>query len=497
MNAKMVLIVDDDPNLCDNLTDILQDKGYEPFTATTYAAGLKLAIERRPELALLDLKLPDGQGTELLSELKQLYPDCICIIMTAYADLDSAITALTEDAYRYLQKPVHPAELLGVLAGAFETIQLREQKRQAQKALKESEKKYRLLLKNLPSIVYRGFKDWSIEFVDNKVELLTGYHPNAFNSKQMKWSDLIVKEDFEAAKKCFIQALKTDKSYVREYRIKTKAEDIIWIQERGEIICNNKEKIEYVSGVFFDITDKRRVEQQLIRADRLSSLGLLSGGIAHEIRNPLAGINLFVDILCDKYKFEQTEKELKILGEVKENVGKIESIIKRVLDYAKPITTSVEKVDVNSLVRENLKFWTTKIRELKIKYELVLEEDLPKIRGDAVELNQVINNLVLNSIETMESGGTLDITTYRGPSSFHKDRQVAVLNVKDTGSGIQPQHRESVFDPFFTTKSMGTGLGLAITHQIIERHGGVISFQSEPNQGTTFTVELPAIAART
>ncbi len=82
MNAKMVLIVDDDPNLCDNLTDILQDKGYEPFTATTYAAGLKLARERRPKVALLDLKLPDGQGTVLLSDLKRLYPDCPCIIMT-------------------------------------------------------------------------------------------------------------------------------------------------------------------------------------------------------------------------------------------------------------------------------------------------------------------------------------------------------------------------------------------------------------------------------
>ena len=496
MTTKTVLIIDDDLSLCDNLEDILQDKGYEPFSAATCAAGLKLARERRPTVALLDLKLPDGQGTTLLSDLKRLDPDCICVIMTAYADLNSAIAALTEDAYRYLQKPVHPAELLRVLAGAFETIRLREQKRQAQKALRESEKKYRLLVKNLPSIVYRGFKDWSVEFVDNKVKLLTGYHANTFNSKKMKWSDLIVKEDFEAAKKCFIQAFKTDKSYVGEYRIKTKAEDIVWIQERGQIICNNKGEIEYVSGVFFDITDKKRVEQQLFRADRLSSLGLLSGGIAHEIRNPLAGINLFVDILCDKDKFEQTAKELEILGEVKENIDKIDAIIKRVLDYAKPITTSVEKVDINFLIRENLKLWSAKIRKSKIKLELVLEEDLPKIQGDAVELHQIINNLVLNAIETMDSGGALGITTYRGPSSFHKDRQVAVLKVKDTGSGILPQHRESVFDPFFTTKATGTGLGLAISHQIIERHGGVISFQSEPNQGTTFTVELPAIVER-
>jgi len=137
MTDKTVLIVDDDQSLCDNLEDILQDEGYEPFSAVTCADGLKLAREKRPKVALLDLKLPDGQGTALLSDLKRLHPDCLCIIMTAYADLNSAVVALEKAAYHYLQKPVHPAELLRVLEGAFETIHLRELKRQAEEALKE------------------------------------------------------------------------------------------------------------------------------------------------------------------------------------------------------------------------------------------------------------------------------------------------------------------------------------------------------------------------
>ncbi len=129
--------------------------------------------------------------------------------------------------------------------------------------LRESEKKYRLLVNNLPGIVYKGYKDWSVEFFDRKVELLTGYDADEFNSRKMKWSDIIAEDDLEAAREHFIQALKTDKSYLREYRIKSKAGDIHWIQSRGQIVCDDQGEVEYVSGVFFDITDRKWAEEAL------------------------------------------------------------------------------------------------------------------------------------------------------------------------------------------------------------------------------------------
>lgn len=137
--------------------------------------------------------------------------------------------------------------------------------KQIEEALRESEEQYRLLVKNLPCIVYRGYKDWYVDFFDKKVELITGYDADEFNSRKLKWSDIIIKEDFEAARNVFIQALKTDKSYVREYKVNSKAGDIIWIQERGQIVCNRKEEIEYISGVFFDITEQKRAEEELIK----------------------------------------------------------------------------------------------------------------------------------------------------------------------------------------------------------------------------------------
>jgi len=136
-------------------------------------------------------------------------------------------------------------------------------RRRLEETLNESEKKYKLLIKNLPCVAYKGFKDFSAEFFDNKIELFSGYDADEFNTKKMKWVDIIVKGDIEAARKIFVQALKTDKSYVREYRIRTISGDVRWIQERGQIVCDDKGEIEYVSGVFFDITEHMQAEKRL------------------------------------------------------------------------------------------------------------------------------------------------------------------------------------------------------------------------------------------
>ncbi len=145
------------------------------------------------------------------------------------------------------------------------TLEISERKR-AEEAHRQSEEKYRLLVMNLPSIVFRAYKDWSVEFIDGKVELLTGLKVEDFNSRRMKWCDVIVSEDIEPAKRIFIQALKTDKSYVREYRITTRTAGILWIQERGHILCDKTGEIEYVDGVFFDITEQKRAEEALRKA---------------------------------------------------------------------------------------------------------------------------------------------------------------------------------------------------------------------------------------
>ena len=245
-----------------------------------------------------------------------------------------------------------------------------------------------------------------------------------------------------------------------------------------------------------DITDARNMEKHLIRADRLSSLGVLAGGIAHEIRNPLAGINLFIDVLSDEEKFSRTSQEQDILKEIKINIKKINGIIARVLNFsrqAEPVPLLV--LDVSQLVDESLKLWHSRMVKNGIQLSLSLEENLPDIQGDPIEVEQVLINLIQNAIEAMEKGGNLSIEVRKGTISFDTKRRAVIIEVQDSGPGIPLAQQKNIFNPFFTTKPTGTGLGLAISHRIVSRHGGLISFESIPDEGTTFIVELPVAPA--
>ena len=181
-------------------------------------------------------------------------------------------------------------------------------RKRAEKYLRESEQKYRLLVENLPSVVYKGYKDWSVDFVDDKIEVLTGYSMKEFNSRRMKWSDLIVKQDLAGARETFVKALKTDKSYVREYRIKTKSEDILWIQERAMIVCDDKGEIDYLSGVFFDVTEQKKAPEAL----RKSKAELLKKS------RHLEEVNAALNILLKRREEDKNDFEENILANVKE-----------------------------------------------------------------------------------------------------------------------------------------------------------------------------------
>jgi len=131
-----------------------------------------------------------------------------------------------------------------------------------------------------------------------------------------------------------------------------------------------------------------------------------------------------------------------------------------------------------------------------IQLKLLVEDGLAEVLGDSIEIQQVLTNLIQNALEAMEQGGTLTVSAKNGVLSFDRKRRAVVLEVRDSGSGIPLEQQKSIFNPFFTTKHTGTGLGLAISHRIVTRHGGLISFESEPEVGTTFTVELPAAPER-
>ena len=241
-----------------------------------------------------------------------------------------------------------------------------------------------------------------------------------------------------------------------------------------------------------DITEKIRMEEQLIQAGQLSFLGQLAGGIAHEIRNPLTGIRLFMDILADPRRFSISDQQREILDEIIENIVKIEGIIRRVLALARPRESIRKRISINDLINKTMAFWNSRINKARIRLTLEPDEGIPLVLGDDIEIQQVITNLVSNALEAMDKGGRLTIATGSGQSRFHPDRRVVTIVTSDTGPGVTEEQRRNAFNPFFTTKASGTGLGLAISHKIIERHGGVITLENRPEGGARFYIELPA-----
>ena len=160
------------------------------------------------------------------------------------------------------------AEVAGDLGFALHSIELREERQRAEEARQKSELNYRLLVKNIPAMVFKGYSDWSVDLVGDRTEVMTGYPQADFDSRRLKWSDLLLAEDLPAAKDIFIKALKSDGAYVREYRIRKKDGDIIWIRERGQIILGPDGRIDYISGVFSDITEQKQWQEDLKASER-------------------------------------------------------------------------------------------------------------------------------------------------------------------------------------------------------------------------------------
>lgn len=229
--------------------------------------------------------------------------------------------------------------------------------------------------------------------------------------------------------------------------------------------------------------------EQLERADRLASIGEMAAGIAHEIKNPLAGISAAVTIIRDDLAGSDPRGE--ILGEVLQQVQRLDKTVNDLLFFGKPSMPELACIDINEVIEKTLKFASQHRGLLNIEKRLELAPDLPTVYADGKQMQQVFLNIILNAFQAMAGGGTLTITTYL---CSREERAYVRVDVADTGPGIPPQVLEKIFTPFFTTKAQGTGLGLPICCKLVRLHNGEMRVASDNRNGTVFTVELPACA---
>jgi len=239
-----------------------------------------------------------------------------------------------------------------------------------------------------------------------------------------------------------------------------------------------------------DITERMDLETQLSQAEKLSSIGLLAAGVAHEVNTPLAVISSYAQMLSKQ--LTDNEKESRLLEKITQQTFRASEIVNNLLNFSRTSGTEFSHVDVNKIIHDTLALLEHQLKTAHIRAVAELTENLPPIYGNAGKLQQVFLNLFLNARDAMPDGGSLRVVTANGNG--------ITVTVSDTGSGIAQEHIQRIYDPFFTTKNnprsgqrRGTGLGLSVTYGIIQEHAGKITVESHIGEGTTFLLEFPCL----
>jgi PAS domain S-box-containing protein len=244
------------------------------------------------------------------------------------------------------------------------------------------------------------------------------------------------------------------------------------------------------SAILRDITERKRLEEEKLRAERLAVIGAMSAKLTHEIRNPLSSIILNIDLVGDeietlaKDKAGASDEARSLLKSLDSEVRRIQRVTEDYLQFARLPRARRETVSLNDVLNQGLSFMQSLFAATGVTVRTEFNESLPAIQADESQLWQAILNLVRNALEAMPEGGTLTLSTLRTPTGV-------VLKLSDTGRGMSEEERQQIFKPFFSTKAGGTGLGLPLTQQIVAEHGGSIRCESAQDKGTTFIIEFP------
>lgn len=467
-----VLVVDDHEALADNLREILLEEG--AIDVTVRGSGeqaLAFARTRGFDVAIVDVKLPDTSGVELLPRLREVVPDAEIILITGFATIDAAIAALRGGAFALLLKSFRPEELRSTVEQAMVKVALRRERDWL-------ERRYRALVEVADVIVLGLDRSGAIVLANPKFSALTGVSPTAARGENVaeRW----IAEQERAP---FLRAIDevAASGQPRELEAALLARFIRWH------LSTEHEGLVFAIGV--DVTDRRALERRAANAEALSTMGTLALGLAHEIRNPLNAAVLQMHLLgkqverevaLDTAKASMRDRVQIVVGEIK----RLGRLLTEFLELARPRGLAREQVAIGEVIDSVIELHQAEASQRGVTAERIDEGEVPPVLGDREKLRQVFVNLFVNALDATESGGAVRITT-------RKSGDKVTIDVTDDGSGIAEADLSRLFDPFFTTKPGGTGLGLSIVRKILEQHGGALTVRSRVGEGTTVQLELP------
>lgn len=364
--------------------------------------------------------------------------------------------------------------------------QLRQEiteRKRVEKALEESEEKYRAIFNEArDGIVLLDSETGRIAECNKEFEMQTGRSTKQL--QKMKIWELRPPDKIDAAREKFAEIKRKGSGSSADLEFQKPDGEIVDIEFISKAIRIGGKQ--YLQSISRDITERKRMQEQLIITDRLASIGELTSGIAHELNNPLTGIIGFSDLLLDKDVPDDVKEDLKVINrEAKRTAG----VVKNLLTFARKHPEEKQSVDVSKVIQGVLELRAYEQKVNNIQVNTHFTPNLPEITANGFELQQVFINIIINAEHFMTEAhgkGILTVTT-------EQVGDIIRASFADDGPGITQENLGHVFDPFFTTKEVGkgTGLGLSICHGIITSHGGRIYAESELGKGTTFVVELP------
>lgn len=370
----------------------------------------------------------------------------------------------------------------------------------AQEALHESEKRYKLVSRATSDVLWDWDLTTSTLWRSDGFKTVFGFSTDEIEPVLEWWSKRLHPDDRDRVVNGLHRAIASDQeTWADEYRFLLKDGRYATVQDRGYILRDATGKGMRMVGGMTDLTERKKLESQYLRAQRMESIGTLAGGIAHDLNNVLSPIIMAVDLL--KLDAKGDAQRLQMLDTIRASARRGADLVRQVLTFARGLEGQRVAVDLHHLV-DDLEGIITGTFPRKIAIVTEIPSNLWPIVGDATQLHQVLLNLAVNARDAMPEGGTLTFAAdnleidaqYAGTGHAVTPGPYVVIAVTDTGMGMPPEVRDRIFEPFFTTKEVGrgTGLGLSTVHTIVKSHGGFMNVDSEVRHGTTFKVFLPA-----
>ncbi len=487
--ACSILIVDDDRGVRVSLRDVLELKEYEVETASSGQEAIAACSRRRFDILLIDIKLPDISGLDLIAKVEELLPEIDVLVVTGHASFDNAALAVRPSTVAYMVKPLDLDRLLSTIDQIARRKRLEAENARLQKIIQQGKTQWESTFDAISDPI-------AIAGADGVILRVNLAFCRRFN---ITFPDAVGRKDASV-----IFGLDEEESG------EAVGHDLLaagrFLEERSDLAIPGvfllscyTVRLESGPGVIYvlrDVTARKRTqealwqrEKQLFQAQKMDAVGRLAGGVAHDFNNLLTIILGNAEILHDLMAEDDPLRErVAVISKVAERSS---LLTRQLLAFSRTQVIQPRACDLNTMVSVSESMLRRLIRE-NIEFTTKLEPGLERVFMDPVQLEQIILNLIINARDAMPGGGTLTVaTSHRSLDGDDGPKQHVALSVVDTGCGMDAATLDRIFEPFFTTKDKGTGLGLSTVYGIVEQGGGTIRVDSDVGRGTAFHVFLP------